>query len=119
VKNDRLNHAGYLWAFAAPNGSPGAKAHYRRRRDEHGAWDAAARNLFNRMLGQLYHCLQHRTLFDELTAFPPNSSPDLTRWHREVSGGSSPSSAGQRAAEADTACADLRFTCSGTGARPP
>jgi transposase len=31
VKNDRLNHAGYLWAFAAPNGSPGAKAHYRRR----------------------------------------------------------------------------------------
>jgi hypothetical protein len=23
------------------------------------------------MLGQLYHCLQHRTLFDELTAFPP------------------------------------------------
>lgn len=30
VKNDRLNHAGYLWAFAARNGSPGAKAHYRR-----------------------------------------------------------------------------------------
>jgi hypothetical protein len=54
----RLNHAGYLWAFAAPNGSPGAKAHYRRRRDEHGDWHAAAlRNLFNRMPGQLYHCL--------------------------------------------------------------
>ncbi|MFD4977880.1 IS110 family transposase [Streptomyces sp. NPDC058424] len=71
VKNDRLNHAGYLWAFAAPNGSPGAKAHYRRRRDEHGDWHAAAlRNLFNRMLGQLYHCLQRRELFDERTAFP-------------------------------------------------
>jgi transposase len=71
VKNDRLNHAGYLWAFAAPNGSPGAKAHYRRRRDEHGDWNAAARrNLFNRMLGQLYHCLQKRELFDERTAFP-------------------------------------------------
>jgi transposase len=71
VKNDRLNHAGYLWAFAAPNGSPGAKAHYRRRRDEHGDWHAAAlRNLFNRMLGQLYHCLQRRKLFDERTAFP-------------------------------------------------
>lgn len=27
VKNARLNHAGYLWALA-PNGSPGAKAHY-------------------------------------------------------------------------------------------
>jgi len=71
VKNDRLNHAGYLWAFAAPNGSPGAKTHCRRRRDEHGDWNAAARrNLFNRMLGQLYHCLQKRELFDERTAFP-------------------------------------------------
>ncbi|WP_229697755.1 IS110 family transposase, partial [Streptomyces lasiicapitis] len=66
IKNDRLNHAGYLWAFAAPNGSPGAKAHYRRRRDEHGDWHAAAlRNLFNRLLGQLHHCLQHHKLFDE------------------------------------------------------
>jgi transposase len=71
VKNDRLNHVGYLWAFAAPNGSPGAKAHYRHRRDEHGDWHAAAlRNLFNRMLGQLYHCLKHHKLFDERTAFP-------------------------------------------------
>ncbi|MCX4583812.1 IS110 family transposase [Streptomyces sp. NBC_01481] len=71
IKNDRLNHAGYLWAFAAPNGSPGAKAHYRRRRDEHGDWHASAlRNLFNRMLGQLYHCLQGHELFDEMTAFP-------------------------------------------------
>ncbi|WP_374222911.1 hypothetical protein [Streptomyces sp. MBT65] len=25
---------------------------------------------FNRMIGQLYHCLQHRQLFDEHTAFP-------------------------------------------------
>lgn len=70
MKNDRLNHAGYLWAFAAPNGSPGAKAHYRRRRDEHGDWNAAARrNLFNRVIGQIYHCLQKRELFDEHTAF--------------------------------------------------
>ncbi|MFI1498877.1 IS110 family transposase [Streptomyces platensis] len=71
VKNDRLNHAGYLWAFSAITASPGAKAHYRRRRDDHGDWHAAAqRNLFNRMIGQLYHCLQQRKLFDEDTAFP-------------------------------------------------
>ncbi|MFE1175542.1 IS110 family transposase [Streptomyces sp. NPDC058773] len=71
VKNDRLNHAGYLWAFSAITASPGAKAHYRRRRDDHGDWHAAAqRNLCNRMLGQLYHCLQQRKLFDEDTAFP-------------------------------------------------
>ncbi|MEU6072158.1 IS110 family transposase [Streptomyces sp. NPDC047082] len=71
IKNDRLNHAGYLWAFSAITASPGAKAHYRRRRDAHGDWHAAAqRNLFNRMLGQLYHCLQEHELFDEQTAFP-------------------------------------------------
>ncbi|MEU7061733.1 IS110 family transposase [Streptomyces sp. NPDC046197] len=71
IKNDRLNHAGYLWAFSAITASPGAKAHYRRRRDDHGDWHAAAqRNLFNRMLGQLYHCLQEHELFDEQTAFP-------------------------------------------------
>ncbi len=33
AKNDRLNHAGYLWTFAALRPSPGAHAHYRRRRD--------------------------------------------------------------------------------------
>ncbi|MFF3054916.1 IS110 family transposase [Streptomyces sp. NPDC057909] len=71
VKNDRLNHAGYLWAFSSLRASPGAMAHYRRRRDEHGDWHAAAqRNLFNRMLGQLFHCLHRCELFDENTAFP-------------------------------------------------
>ncbi|MET7982947.1 IS110 family transposase [Streptomyces sp. NPDC005281] len=48
VKNDRLNHAGYFWAFASLRPSAGANAHYRRRR-ETGDWHAAAqRNLFNR-----------------------------------------------------------------------
>jgi hypothetical protein len=70
VKNDRLNHAGYLWAFASLTHSPGAKAHYDRRR-EAGDWHAAAqRNLFNKMIGQLYHCLQKHILFDENLAFP-------------------------------------------------
>ncbi|MFJ3640666.1 IS110 family transposase [Streptomyces sp. NPDC090108] len=73
VKNDRLNHAGYLWAFASLTASMGAKAHYRRRRDEHSDWHAAAqRNLFNRLLDQLYHCLKNRRLFDEFAAFPPS-----------------------------------------------
>ncbi|MER7578816.1 hypothetical protein [Kitasatospora sp. NPDC097691] len=57
--------------FAALTASPGAKAQYRRRRDNAGDWHAAAqRNLFNRMLGQLYHCLKTRRLFDEQIAFP-------------------------------------------------
>nr|WP_315986615.1 hypothetical protein [Streptomyces sp. ms191] len=71
MKNDRLNHAGYLWAFSAITTSPGAEAHHRRRRDTHADWHAAAqRNLFNRMIGQLYHGLQHGERFDELAAFP-------------------------------------------------
>jgi transposase len=71
VKNDRLNAAGYMWALSALTASSGARAHYQRRRDA-GDWHAAAqRNLFNRFLGQLHHCLITRTRFDEATAFIP------------------------------------------------
>ncbi|MET4670422.1 hypothetical protein ABID94_003304 [Streptomyces sp. PvR018] len=34
----------------------------------------ALRHLFNRMLGQLYHCLQARSLFDEVIAFPTDAA---------------------------------------------
>lgn len=75
VKNDRLNAAGYLWAFAALRSSTGADAHYRRRRN-HGDWHAQAlRNLFNRMLGQLFHCLQTGQHFSEHIAFAPPAPP--------------------------------------------
>lgn len=78
VKNDRLMAAGFLWAFASLTASPGASSHYRRRR-EHGDWHAAAqRNLFNRMLGQLFHCLQARQHFDEHRAFASPASSSLT-----------------------------------------
>ncbi|MGI5048140.1 IS110 family transposase [Streptomyces sp. JAC25] len=71
VKNNRLINAGFLWAFAALTASPGANAHYRRRRD-HGDWHAAAqRHLVNRFLGQLHHCLKTRQFFDEQHAFAP------------------------------------------------
>jgi transposase len=70
VKNNRLAAAGYTWAFAALTASTGARAHYDRRTkagDRHGA---AQRNLFNRLLGCLYHCLQTGQRYDETTAFP-------------------------------------------------
>jgi transposase len=70
VKNDRLAAAGYTWAFAALTASPGARAHYDRRRgrgDRHGA---AQRNLFNRLIGCLHHCLQTGQHYNEDTAFP-------------------------------------------------
>jgi len=69
---------GFLWAFASLTASLGANSHYRRRR-EHGDWHAAAqRNLLNRMLGQLFHCLQTRQHFDEQRAFTSPISSSLT-----------------------------------------
>ncbi|WP_373648894.1 hypothetical protein [Streptomyces sp. st140] len=59
--------------------SPGTKAHYRRRRDDHADWHASAlRNLFNRMIGQLHHCLQQHKLFDEQAAFPAPPSREVS-----------------------------------------
>ena len=57
VKNNRLNAAGYSWAFSALTASPGARAHYDRRRDDGDRHAAAQRNLFGRLLGCLHHCL--------------------------------------------------------------
>lgn len=73
IKNNRLAAAGYVWAFSALTSSPGARAHYDRRKHRGDLHTAAQRNLFNRMLGCLHFCLQHRTLYDEVTAFPDTS----------------------------------------------
>lgn len=73
VKNNRLAAAGYVWAFSALTSSPGARAHYDRRKTAGDRHTAAQRNLFNRLLGCLHHCLQQRILFDENHAFPPST----------------------------------------------
>jgi transposase len=70
VKNNRLASAGYTWAFAALTASPGARAHYDRRRDAGDRHTTAQRNLFNRLLGCLHHCLATGQHYDETTAFP-------------------------------------------------
>ena len=70
VKNNRLNAAGYIWAFAALTASPGARTHYDHRRDAGDRHAAAQRNLFGRMLGCLRHCLITGQHYDEATAFP-------------------------------------------------
>ncbi|MFI5986880.1 IS110 family transposase [Streptomyces sp. NPDC051555] len=70
VKNQRLAAVGYLWAFSALS-SPGARAHYDRRREAGERHAAAQRNLFNRLLGCLHHCLTNNVPYDESTAFPP------------------------------------------------
>jgi hypothetical protein len=71
VKNQRLAAVGYPWCFAALRLSPGARAHYDRRRAAGDRHAAAERHLFNRFLGALYHCLQTRQLYAEDRAFPP------------------------------------------------
>jgi transposase len=77
VKNDRLNAIGFLWAFATiPRPGP-TKDHYDRRRAHGDRHAAALRHLFNRMLGQLYHCLQTRQTYDPIKAFgQPPTNPE-------------------------------------------
>ena len=76
VKNQRLATAGHHWAFSALTASPGARAHYDRRRAAEKAHTAALRNLFNRLLGRLHHCLHTGQTYNEYRAFtPPQPEP--------------------------------------------
>lgn len=70
IKNNRLADAGYSWTLSSLRTSPGARLHYDRRRAIGDRHSAAQRNLYNRFLGMLHHCLQTKTPFDEKTAFP-------------------------------------------------
>jgi transposase len=74
IKNNRLSAAGYLWAFSALTASPGARAHYDRRKDDGDRHAAAQRNLFGRLLGCLWHCLTTGQHYDENTAFPARTN---------------------------------------------
>jgi transposase len=75
VKNQRLAAAGYVWVFGALP-SPPVKAAYDRRRAAGDKHAAALRNVFNRFLGCLYHCLQTGQTFDPAKAFPTTSAPE-------------------------------------------
>lgn len=70
IKNQRLASLGYIWAFAALIAPSGARAHYDRRHAAEGRHVTAQRNLSNRLLGCLHHCLTHRFPYDEQTALP-------------------------------------------------
>jgi transposase len=74
IKNNRLNAAGYLWAFSALTASPGARAHYDRRKEAGDRHAGALRNLFGRLLTSLHHCLITGQHYDEATAFPARTN---------------------------------------------
>jgi hypothetical protein len=73
TKNNRLAAIGYSWAFTAASRPSPTRDHYRRRRDRGDGHPAALRHLFNRMLGQLHHCLATGQRYDPAMAFPDTS----------------------------------------------
>ncbi len=75
IKNQRLAAAGYVWAFAVLTASPQARSHYDRRRAAGDGHPAALRNLFNRFLSQLHHCLATGQKYDPEKAFVLAQSP--------------------------------------------
>ena len=70
VRNKRLGDACHWWAFAALTWSPGARAHYDRRRRLGDHHNAALRHLANKLLGRLWWCLEHNEPWDEAAAWP-------------------------------------------------
>lgn len=70
TKNNRLAGIGYSWAFTASARPSPAREHYLRRRQRGDGHPAALRHLFNRMLGQLHHCLATGQIYDPIKAFP-------------------------------------------------
>ena len=68
-KNDRLAAAGYVWALAAIRHDSAARAHYQRRRELGDHHVAALRNLFNKLVGKLHHCLSTSQTYDPSIAF--------------------------------------------------
>ncbi|MFL6133321.1 MAG: IS110 family transposase [Nocardioidaceae bacterium] len=70
TKNNRLASIGYSWAFTAAARPSPTREHYLARRDHGDGHPAALRHLFNKMLGQLHHCLATGQTYDPSKAFP-------------------------------------------------
>ena len=69
ARNRRLGDAVHQQAFAALNGSPGARAFYDHHRARGATHHQALRALSNRLVGILDGCLRHRTTYDETIAW--------------------------------------------------
>ncbi len=69
VRNKRLIDALHHQAFSALSGSPGARAYYDALRDRDISYNAALRQLGNRLVGILHGCLKTRTPYDEAVAW--------------------------------------------------
>lgn len=76
ARNRRLGDALFQQAFAALNGSTGARAHYDAMRARGIGHNDALRRLANRLVGILHGCLRNHTTYSETTAWtPPTHHP--------------------------------------------
>jgi transposase len=75
VHNDRLIDALMSQAFSALKNSPGARAYYDKQRARGAEYNAALRQVANRLVGILHGCLKNGTLYDEATAWPHHTEP--------------------------------------------
>lgn len=75
VANKTLKVSGHLWAFCALTRSPGARAHYDRRRALGNRHAEALRHLHGRLLGCLHHCVLTGQHYREEIAFPVSAPP--------------------------------------------
>jgi hypothetical protein len=76
ARNDRLADALQRQAFCALRNSPGARAYYDRLRARRISYNAALRQLGNRLVGILHGCLKSGTLYDETIAWAPHHQQD-------------------------------------------
>lgn len=74
VRNKRLGDACHWWAFTALTKSPGARAHYDRRRAAGDNHNAALRNLANKLLGRLWWCLINDQPWDDDAPWPAHAA---------------------------------------------
>jgi transposase len=75
VHNDRLIDALIFQASRAINVSPGARAYYDKQRDRGAGYNAALRQVANRLVGILHGCLKTGSLYDETTAWANQTEP--------------------------------------------
>jgi transposase len=73
VHNDRLIDALMTQASIAITVSPGARAYYDKQRARGADYNAALRQVANRLVGILHGCLKTGTLYDETTAWSHHS----------------------------------------------
>ena len=75
VHNDRLIDALMFQASKAIVVSPGARAYYDKQRQRGAGYNAALRQVANRLVGILHGCLKTGTLYDETTAWANQPKP--------------------------------------------